>query len=131
VEYFENFGRTLNEEFGDCGTGVAKVTIVYLETFKVTFSEVVNSCSVDGLSNFICVLEQERSEFSGNRSSDRRMQEPVLQGCRSKRQRIFESDITLYRQVLQQKFLRPSWHRFRPWNKLARNHNVDADGQVK
>lgn len=94
MEYFEDFGRTLNEEFGDCGTGVAEVTVVYLETFKITFSEIINSCSVDGLSNFVCVLEQERSEFSGNRPSDRRMQEPVLQGCYSKRQRIFEIEIT-------------------------------------
>jgi hypothetical protein len=36
--YFENFGGTLNEEFGDCGSGAAEVRIVYLETFKVAFT---------------------------------------------------------------------------------------------
>jgi hypothetical protein len=58
------------------------MTVVYFETFEISFTERIDSCAVDGFTDFVCVFEEEGSEFAGDGTTDRWVQEPVLQGRR-------------------------------------------------
>ena len=80
--YFEDFTRTLYKEFSDCGTGISEMTVIDLKTFKIPFAEIIDSCTVHGFADFVCILKKECAEFSSNSSTDRRMQKPILQSCR-------------------------------------------------
>ena len=60
------------------------MTVVYFETFEISFTERVDSCTVNGFANFVCVFKEKGSEFSGNGTTNRWVQEPVLQSCRPK-----------------------------------------------
>jgi len=72
----------LSEKFGNGGAGVTEMTVVYFETFEISFTERVDSCTVDGFADFVCVFKEEGSEFSGNGTTNRWVQKPVLQSCR-------------------------------------------------
>jgi hypothetical protein len=76
----EDFGGTLSEEFSDGGAGIAEVTVIDLQTLQVPLSQVVDSCTVDGLPNFIGILQQKRAEFTCNGTTNGGMYKPVLQG---------------------------------------------------
>jgi hypothetical protein len=72
-EYFEDFGGTLSEEFSDCGACVAEMTVIDFETFKITFSEVIDSSTVDGLADFVGIFKEKSAEFTGNCTTDGRL----------------------------------------------------------
>jgi hypothetical protein len=129
VVYFENFGGTLSEEFGDCGTSVTEMTIVDFEGFKISFTEIVDPGTVHRVADFVGIFKEKCTELSSNGSTNRRMQEPVLQ-CPSPIINIIHRKVggTLYRRVLLQRFLRPSF-RHRPWNTLVQSHNVVDDAR--
>ena len=55
--YFEDLSGTLSEEFGDDGTRVTKMRVIDLETFQVSFSEIIDSSTVHGFPNFIRVFK--------------------------------------------------------------------------
>jgi len=77
--YFEDFGGTLSEEFGYCGTSVTEMTVVNFEGFKISFPEIVDPGTVHRVTDFIGVFKEKCTEFTSNGTTNRRMQEPVLQ----------------------------------------------------
>ena len=80
--YFKDFLWTLNEEFSDCGARITEMTIIYFETFQISFSKGVDSCAVHRLADFVCVFKEKSPEFTGNGTTNRGMQKPVLQSRR-------------------------------------------------
>jgi hypothetical protein len=49
------------------------MTVVDLETFEVTFAEIIDSCTVNGFADFICVFEEEGAEFTFDCTTNWRM----------------------------------------------------------
>lgn len=63
----------MSEEFSDGCSGIAEVTVIHLETFQVSFPEIIDSSTIHRLADFIGVFEQESAEFTSNCTADRRM----------------------------------------------------------
>jgi len=55
--YLEDLSGTLSEEFSDDGTRVTKMRVIDLETFQVSFSEIIDSSTVHGFPDFIRVFK--------------------------------------------------------------------------
>jgi hypothetical protein len=56
-KYLEDFHGTLSKKFGDCGACITEMTVIHLETFKIAFSEIIDSSAVHRLADFIGVFQ--------------------------------------------------------------------------